>query len=782
MMLTHRDLIATAGLLHDLGKFRQRCGIRGSHPEIGAALVDELANVFPYDWLDDLRDAVGNHHRRPRKDVEKLVRLADWLASGERETGEGLTRIDPGEAPLVPITSRVELLKDRTAGDWGYRLRTLALDEDTIFPQQGVRLGPEDYQSHWGRFAGEMHRLPQIQHRAQLTTLLAILRKYACFIPSATPWEEDEEFRTLADISLYDHLKVTAAIAAVLTGVLPDEIDALLRRDSQGWDRPVCLAIRGDISGIQGFIYRITEGGAQGKGTAKRLRGRSLYVTLLAEALSQSLLRALDLPPPNLLYCGGGRLDILAPLGVEDAVRQWAVRVERYLLLEYGGVLGVQVGFRPVCPRDFKNYAAVYEDLDDSLLKAKQRKFASLLAEGFGETGTIHHICPTCDLTPVPEPTVCQSCQDHHAVGGNLPRATHLIWVTAGQHLPGVERYFEWPGPIGLRVGLTTKEKLPEVFRALLGSEIAAEVVRLNETDFLPLSGEIPAAVGFSFRFLANRAPFNADGGVLEFEDIAGRSRGAKYLGLMKADVDRLGLVFRRGLSTGMSISRLATLSSLIELFFAGWVGRLGDKSAKRLGLEESPFYTMYAGGDDLLVAGPWDAVIAFAQDLHDDFGRFCAGNPNITLSAALECVKPHFPVRRFAKLLNDGIEEAKGPRNCVRLFGTTARWNDGPNGIESLLRLGRDLARTVEEKKIPRTLIHDLLRLHDQYLGPRGSGQLGWTYRTSYAVARRVAREVIEEMDLFGRIPAAMPFFRIPASYSILATHKEVKANGDEE
>jgi CRISPR-associated protein Csm1 len=601
-----------------------------------------------------------------------------------------------------------------------------------------------------------------------------MLRKYVCFVPSATPWEEDEEFRTLPDISLYDHLKVTGAISAVLTGVLPDEVDALLRRDRQARTRPVCAAVRADISGIQGFIYRITEGGAQGKGTAKRLRGRSLYVTLLAEAMAQSLLRVLDLPPTNLLYCGGGRLDLLVPLGAETVIAKWTRDMEQYLLREYGGMLGVQVARRDVCPGDFETYASVYEDLDAALMHAKQRKFADFLSEGFPDVKQVHHVCSTCDLTPVSEPAICQPCQDHHAVGGTLPRATHLAWLAAGQDLPGLEGFFEWPEPIGLRAGLLTNGTLPQALRAIRDNEGAAELIRLNETDFLVASdGGTPSTVAFGFRFLANRAPFDEHGRVLEFSEIAERSRGAPYLGLLKADVDRLGLVFRRGLGSGMSISRLATLSSMIDLFFTGWVGRLGDRTAARLGHPDNPFYTMYAGGDDLLIIGPWDATIAFAQDLQVDFARYCTGNPNLTVSAGIECVKPHFPVRRFAGLLSEALDEAKKERNRIRLFGTTVPWADGTNGLDKLLELGRLLAKGVEEKRIPRTLTHDLLRLHDQYMGPEAWGHLGWTYRLLYTLARRVAKEVMEEMDLFHRIPAAMQHLRIPASYTILASRR---------
>ena len=54
---------ALAALLHDLGKFWQRTGRKGTHFNASAAFVDEFQHLFPYDWLDDIRDGAGNHHQ-----------------------------------------------------------------------------------------------------------------------------------------------------------------------------------------------------------------------------------------------------------------------------------------------------------------------------------------------------------------------------------------------------------------------------------------------------------------------------------------------------------------------------------------------------------------------------------------------------------------------------------------------------------------------------------------------------------------------------------------------
>lgn len=102
--------IILAVLLHNIGKFWQRAGKAGSHQEAGAAFINDFQHLFPYDYLDDLRDAIGNHHKFPvRKDVGKIVKIADWLASYER-IAEHIERQDPEKTPLVPITSRIQLL------------------------------------------------------------------------------------------------------------------------------------------------------------------------------------------------------------------------------------------------------------------------------------------------------------------------------------------------------------------------------------------------------------------------------------------------------------------------------------------------------------------------------------------------------------------------------------------------------------------------------------------------------------------------------------------------
>jgi CRISPR-associated protein Csm1 len=110
-MTSGAKLVALGGLLHDIGKFRQRAfwSERRSHEDHGRRWTEE--KVLPrLRFLTDqergqLVEVVEKHHESGAyaRDV-RVVRLADRLASGERvprdrEEGTG----DPATELLLPV-------------------------------------------------------------------------------------------------------------------------------------------------------------------------------------------------------------------------------------------------------------------------------------------------------------------------------------------------------------------------------------------------------------------------------------------------------------------------------------------------------------------------------------------------------------------------------------------------------------------------------------------------------------------------------------------------------
>ena len=261
---------------------------------------------------DAFKNAIRHHHRNPDQLehlVEKQVILADRLSATEREDEEREAE-DFVVSALVSPLSRLEC----ATKEYRYPLTALNLeDRNTIIPVESVEVNRETYAKLWNKFKKAFHKVTDGKSYtpAFYQTIVALLHKYTSRIPSATPWEQGEE-KTIPDISLYDHLRTTAAIAACIGRELSEtEVDEELKLliAKKESDRNICALIKGDISGIQNFLYHILSDGA-----SNQLRGRSFYLQLLTEAIAHWVLRQLDLPITNLLLASGGHFFILAPL------------------------------------------------------------------------------------------------------------------------------------------------------------------------------------------------------------------------------------------------------------------------------------------------------------------------------------------------------------------------------------------------------------------------------------------------------------------------------------
>jgi len=790
--------VAFAALLHDIGKFQQRADEKGNHAEIGARFIDRFEFLFPFDWLDDLRDAVGNHHRPTvHKEIEKIVQVADWLASRERRVEPTIPRREPPETPLMPVAAHIDRGKPLPGEQWGFPLKALSLDKDALFPSKEAKVSPEDYNTLWKEFTGLLKRLKG-RGPIKIHTLLAFLEGYTTFIPSATPWEEEEEHRTRPDISLFDHLKVTAAIAACLYHLYPDDLNALHRalRKGEVDESPVALMVRADFSGIQNFIYRITASRVDGtfQGAAKRLRGRSFYLSTLYDVVADWLARQLGLPITNILFCGGGQFDLLIPINMKAKLNDLEKDLQKWLLKEFYGELGVQIAVQELCPSDFENLRQVSNALNDELAEKKRRKFEGFVRRRYtpqegdfltpGEKR--YHACNVCHLTPMDEPGSCDVCKEHLEIGRKLPHTRYLAYLYDwDKPLPGKAKWFDFSEPFRVTVALLDEGEAKALMQQVQGKESEVVLYRLNNTDFL--REDAPENVALGFKFLANAAPIAKEklpatpkleaverGDVLNFDRIAHLSEGAKLLGVLKADIDHLGFIFGEGIEP--SISRVATLSRTIDLFFTGWLNVLCERIAELRSEEvRGAFYIVYSGGDDLLILGPWDQILELSRRLYADFRDYTCRNDNVTLSAGVLLVKPHFPIHRFARLVGEELDRAKeSGRNRIAIFAETVEWLDGKErGFESLLEFGKALAERVEAKQLPKSFVYFLHGLHKQHFD-EDREDIMWIPKFHYAVARRVSEEVIRELNLTMDVPEMMKHIRIPVSYVSLKTRKE--------
>ncbi|NPV86943.1 MAG: type III-A CRISPR-associated protein Cas10/Csm1 [Anaerolineae bacterium] len=822
---------ALAGLLHDIGKFAQRAGENGKHAEAGAKVFVQKGwqEIFPRAYWEDLADAVASHHLdtakpnwKETKRIVKITCLADRLSAQERRTGDE-QQSKSQEAPLQAILAHLVLDEEQEKGEKrGFELKPLCHERETLFPvEKPQSVNDVGYQELWKQFAEEMKTLKDnaekssAEGEALFVSLLALLRKYTWCIASATPWESKPGERTLPDVSLYGHLKAASAIAVCLERAFTDdELDQMLalREKLEDWKQPVAFLVKGDFSGIQNFIYQITrpEAEASFEHVAKRLRGRSFFLNLLGEVLTDYLLRCLGLPAVNVVYLGGGGFNLLVPKDASTLEKLDAAyrNIERWLLEQFHGALSLSIAKEEICAADFADLRRAFEAQNEQLQKEKSRKWArAILDEDFYlPNETQYHVCRICHLTPLSDAGTCSLCSMHAQLGKKLPHATSLAFVYGDLSSPKGTRIDQFAKDFGVTVLLLDEEEKQALLSQLRGlkNPCRVDIFSVNNTDFL-IQGA-PSTLGMGYRFFANAAPLAKtrfveagmepveEGDVLHFEALAKAASGAKRIGVLRADVDRLGLLFSEGLRDDRknltpTLSRVLALSESVDLFFGGylnelcrdaaqeWAQRLTDDEQKRIvDKMDGVFYILYSGGDDLFIVGPWDAALRLALLLQERWEEYACGNPCVTISAGLVFVKPHYPVQRFAEEAKGALEAAKDAgRNRIGVFSQEVLWRDGSVSFESLLQLGDELKDAVENNELPRGLVHDLERLDRQRRISAARSRRAnpmWTPRFYYTFTRRVKKQTRDH--LMKSILEAITALRIPISFVSLITRKE--------
>jgi len=716
-------LLAAAGLLHDTGKVGEPAGaplhdtiIRLSHsicphdacwrPQYihvvySAQLLHEAEEQdCRFGGLDrsELFKVVAYHHQNSETLDQCLLRKADWLASGhdrsEAPPEDRRAGVVTGLWPILrslrwsdePGPSAPEFLEIMAT-------RTLSFDQDAVLPRPPqdrgaygeacLKIWEELLSAIGGRYwdAGDC-----------IQRLEAIVRRTLHAVPASRQYGQQ------ADVSLSEHCRITAAFAACLALLHPpDGPTAQLREPNRIEGRYRLLNL--GVGRIQEFILRSVPpldealGETAERGMARRLRARSFYVSLLTWLAARRVLAAAGLPVVNLLFDGGGRSMLLLPdeqatiARVQDALQY----LDQWLAERLGGTLRLDIALSdPLADEDLnrERFSATFRQVDQQLGEARWRLPAGGLGDntGWNErgwTGTEANL-------PADRGGFLKDMEN---LGRNLPKANFLTLDGSDHHRLGpVLEIF------GYQVRLHSAQ--PPV-----PTDCFALRLREDQHPATPLwlaSGHVPQATaedmaritaGVGRRDRPPEETAQEHGEVLTFtdlallaEDEAGRPLGHDMLGALKADVDRLGMLLGYGLGRAVSFSRYASVARTLDQFFKGFL-------QEQLRSRYRHIYTVFTGGDDLFLIGPWYDLARLAQDLHDWFGRLTCHNPDVTFSAGLVFSRPATPVRHLAWLAEQALEKAKDAgRDRITVGCNTLAWSQYEDALQ-LHRLMRSLA-----------------------------------------------------------------------------------------
>jgi CRISPR-associated protein Csm1 len=186
----------------------------------------------------------------------------------------------------------------------------------------------------------------------------------------------------------------------------------------------------------------------------------------------------------------------------------------------------------------------------------------------------------------------------------------------------------------------------------------------------------------------------NPENNPMTFECIAKKSKGKNLIGVYKADVDNLGFLFIDGFERSdevnkYTVSRITTLSRMLEMFFSGYINRMMSEKYKFV-------YSLFSGGDDLFLIGEWDSIMKMSIDINADFKRYVGFNDSFTISSALILEKPKHPVSQIAEEAEHCLELSKNrignfykcpkskddtsvreSKNQITFFNEQIKWDD---------------------------------------------------------------------------------------------------------
>lgn len=746
------QVVSLAGLLHDFGKFTNRSSnyvenIKNKeyktfkHPVLSKEFVcflEENNIIESSELLENLKELVLKHHESDifskvnlsvkNIENEKLQRIGNIIASSDNYSASE-RRDEPVEynkeninwmtKPLNPIFETISLKNDvneNKTSNFAYKLNTL--NYEAIFSKQltketnkdsfkGNR--EEELYKHICNFFEEIKKIDSNSYDIFFSQLYLLMEKYMWCIASDTQIN-------ISDISLFDHLKSTSALA--LASYKYHKENNILENGAQpSAEIEQFKVLIGDVSGIQNFIYD----GIKSEGAAKTLRGKSFFVKMVSDAIALYIIKEFDLSLTNIILTAGGKFYILLQ-NTEDSIKkieEIKEKLNNYLYKEFFGQLFVNIVTLEANGNEIaKKFTKILEKGNRELNWQKDKRFFNQIKKN-----------PIFDVAYRNDGTTAldRLNEKFKEMGGKIPKAKFI--GIRYSHKADNNETFEVIENMSIQF-FKSKEEINTSGK----NEKIDLVISLNNVEIVE---NYPTIV----RFISNYAPLKERKDSLKsFENISNSATGNKKIAVYKADVDNLGMIFSIGLKKKKnisdeelekieendekdyrSISRISTLSRNMEYFFSYWMNSifkkekveisLGNKVKKEIELND--IYVLYSGGDDLVIIGPWDKIIYVSYFIRKNFEKFVTENNEITLSGGIAISHPKLRIINgidSAGELEEKSKEIDKDKNALTLFGKSFKWNEFEKIFEFAEKLQKIYGSREESGIITQTFLYRCL------------------------------------------------------------------------
>ena len=695
--MKEKEILIKGALLHDIGKVCYRTGKRINHSKLGGDFLEQY--LKPNEEAERLLNCVRYHHKDylqkaklDKNDLAYIVYEADNIASGmDRRENEGEEK---GFDPKLNLDSIFSVFYSDKEIQVANKYPLIYKDINKVFnyPRKDISLATNsNYEALLNKI--KSHFITKDISQISINQLLQILEEGFSYVPSSTNRAE------VCDISLYVHSKITSAVASCMKlyfdeQQIQDYKKYCFNSGSKIFrNEKIYLLISGDISDIKDFIYTIPS-----KGALKTLRGRSLYIDLLLEEFIDEYLEQIGLSRANVLYSGGGHFYILAP-NIEDtkkAIDKLQAKMNRWLMENIGINLYLAIGTAECSANNLMKseaqgnlFAIVNKKLkDDKTIRySKDEDFLEHIFNVEKEKDTAKKECNIChNLVDKlwkynsDEEIACEFCLNLYKLGQDI-LTQDLVFVISEKKIDG-----------GIKIFGKDKDLYMYAVNIEDIDMFKGKILRIYSKNNL-LENDLAIRL-----YLADYSAKNENDEVMTFDDLAKSSckidKGIKRLGVLRLDVDDLGIAFSSGFVSDKdkiednlryaTLSRYADLSKDISMFFKVAINKIcaGDLTGC-IDFEEKAFNIfgiakaqkrkvniIYAGGDDLFLVGAWDEVLEVAIDINRAFKQFTNGR--LTLSAGMAMFSPTYPISKMAEIAGLLVQMSKNrkDKNSIALFG----------------------------------------------------------------------------------------------------------------
>jgi len=653
---------AIGGLLHDIGKVLYRYNDGRNHSESGYDYLKkhEISNI-------EILDQIRYHHSNllkgakiPENSPAYITYWADNVAAGaDRRSADGEAGGNKYNR-YVPLQSVFNILNGNKQR-FSYPMEGLNDEGRIIYPvKDTVEYSEETYSRIINNISAGINQIEL--NEKYINSLLGVLEANLSGVPSSTDTTQ------LTDISLFDHMKITAAIGGCILEYLTENgvenyKEALYKRGSEYYGKDSFLMLSMDMSGIQNFIFQVVSDGA-----LKSLRSKSFYLEMSLEHIIDELLGRLELSRANLIYSGGGHAYLLLANTekTKSIINRFDDELKQWFISNFGIELYVAIGYVECSANDLMNkedgsFEAIFKNVSLKVSERKVKRYngRDILKMNLSNNKPDSRECRVCGKTDnLDEEELCEFCSAFKSISSGILRES---FITVLSEKPEKE----------------VSIKLPFDRYMVLDNEDRLKVRMNKDKNYIRSYSKNRMYTGLN---LSTRLWVGDYINGETFNDFAESSQGIERIGVLRADVDNLGKAFVSGFeSCYAGLSRSASFSRRMNMFFKFNINNIlanpvfgmdGIENEKRKAV------IVYSGGDDVFIIGAWNDIIGASVDISDAFEKYSQGT--LSISAGIGIYAKKYPVKSLAGETGEleSCSKSEEGKNSVTLFDANGREN----------------------------------------------------------------------------------------------------------